>query len=138
MAFWLRGHVRNSKYLYLHFRNTYGHQTWQGGNLPSEEPTYLVRWPFDDMVTWQIFILKFSIFSFAIRMAARLGRAATCSGRTLPLKSRELLIAWSHDKWKKLIATLTQYPGHQIEESSNLIPSTTSRNLLRSWSREKG
>ena len=35
--------VEKLKNLYLHFRNTYGHQTWQGGNLPSEDPTYLVR-----------------------------------------------------------------------------------------------
>ena len=29
VTFWLRGHVKNSKNLYLHFCNTYGHQTWQ-------------------------------------------------------------------------------------------------------------
>lgn len=26
--------------LYLHFRNTYGHRIWQGGNLGWEDPTY--------------------------------------------------------------------------------------------------
>ena len=34
VTFWLRGHVTNSKNLYLHFHNTYGHQTCHGGNLP--------------------------------------------------------------------------------------------------------
>ena len=26
----------------IHFLNTYGHQTWQRGNLQSEDPTHLV------------------------------------------------------------------------------------------------
>ena len=53
VTFWLRGHVTNSKNLYLQFHNTYGNQTWQGGSLPSEDLTYVVRWPFDQVITWQ-------------------------------------------------------------------------------------
>ena len=54
VTFWLRGHVINSKNLYLHFCNTCGHRTWQGGNLPSKDPPYVVRWPVDQVVTWQL------------------------------------------------------------------------------------
>ena len=151
VIFWLHGHVTNSENLYLHFRNTYHHQTWQGGNLPSEDPTYLVRWPFDKVVTWKI--QKSSIYSSTIPMATKLGRAVSCKGGTLKVfkvswpfdcvvtlqiqktcicsstismatelgrvltwgggtqssKSRKHLITWSHEKWKKLISTLTQY-----------------------------
>ena len=39
MNFWLRGHVRNEKDLYLHLPNTYDHQTWQSGNLYWGNPT---------------------------------------------------------------------------------------------------
>ena len=31
--FLLNGHVTNEKGLYLQLHNTYGHQTWQSGNL---------------------------------------------------------------------------------------------------------
>ena len=31
--FLLSGHVKNEKNLYLQLHNTYGHQTWQSGNL---------------------------------------------------------------------------------------------------------
>ena len=48
------GHMTSEKNLYLHFHNTYVHQTWYSGNLSSEDSTYLVKWPFDLMVTWQI------------------------------------------------------------------------------------
>ena len=54
VSFWLRGHVTNSNNLHLHFCNTYGHQTWQSGNLPSKNPTYIVRWPFEQVVTWHL------------------------------------------------------------------------------------
>ena len=108
VIFWLRGHVTNSKNLYLHFRNTYRHQTWQSGNLPSEDPTYLVRWPFDKVVTWKI--QKSSIYSSTIPMATKLGRVVSCKGGTLPSKSRDLLIAWSRYKFcKVLISALPQY-----------------------------
>ena len=40
MNFWLRGHVRNEKDLYLHLPNTYDHQTWQSGNLYWGNPTW--------------------------------------------------------------------------------------------------
>ena len=45
----------------------------------------------------------------AIPMATKFGRVATCGGGTPPSKSRDLLITWSHDKFKKLISALPQY-----------------------------
>ena len=103
----ISGHVTNSKNLYLHFCNTYGHQIWQDGNLPSEDPTYLVRWNFDNVVTRQI--LKNYVCSSAILMTTKFGRVASCSGGTPPPKSRGLLITWSRDKFEKLISALPQY-----------------------------
>ena len=103
------------KHLYLHFHNTYGHQTWQGGNLPLEDPTYLVRWSFDNVATWQI--QETYICSSAIPMATKLGRVVACGGGTPTSKSRALLITWSRDKFKKLISALPQYlwPPNLVE-----------------------
>ena len=33
VTFPFRGHVTNEENVYLHLHNTYGHQTWQSGNL---------------------------------------------------------------------------------------------------------
>ena len=38
------------KTLYLHYYNTYGHQTWQGGDFLWEAVTHKVRWTFDHKV----------------------------------------------------------------------------------------
>ena len=40
IIFWLWVHVTNEKNLYLHFHNNYGHQTWESGNLLSEDSTH--------------------------------------------------------------------------------------------------
>ena len=40
VIFLLWGHVTHEKNFYLHFHNTYGHQTWQSGNLRSKDPTH--------------------------------------------------------------------------------------------------
>ena len=42
-------------------------------------------------------------------MATKLGRVVSCKGGTLPSKSRDLLIAWSRYKFKKLVSALPQY-----------------------------
>ena len=47
-------HVTNEKNWHLHFHNSYGHQTWQSGNLRSKDPTHCVTWPFDYVVKWQM------------------------------------------------------------------------------------
>ena len=103
------------KHLYMHFHNTYGHQTWQGDNLPLENPTYLVRWPFDNVATWQI--QEIYICSSAILMATKIGRVVACGGGTPTSKSRALLITWSREKFKKLISALPQYlwPPNLVE-----------------------
>ena len=35
------------KALYLPYQSVYGHQTWQGGNLPWWAPAHKGKWPFD-------------------------------------------------------------------------------------------
>ena len=104
LIMWSRDKCKN---LYLHFCNTYGHQTWQSSRLQWGHPTFKVMWPFDYVVTWQI--QKLIICTFTIPMAIKIGRVVTWGGRTQSSKARELLITWSHDKWKKLISTLTQF-----------------------------
>ena len=49
VTFWSCGQVTNSKNLYLHFRNTYGYQTWKRSNLrlgtpPSKSRDLLITW----------------------------------------------------------------------------------------------
>ena len=51
LIMWSRDKRKN---IYLNFHDTYGHQTWQSGNLWSEDLTHYVTWPFDHMVPWQI------------------------------------------------------------------------------------
>ena len=80
VTFWLCVQVTNSKNLSLHFPNTGDHQFWQGGNLPVEEPTYLVRWPFDHVVTWQM--NKFYVWTYTVPRATKLDRVVTCDGKT--------------------------------------------------------
>ena len=70
VSFWLYGHVTNSKNLYLLFRNTYGHQTWQSSNLQWANTTFKVTWPFYYVITWQI--QKTYICSSTIPMATKL------------------------------------------------------------------
>ena len=45
----------------------------------------------------------------ATPMTTKLDREVICSGGTPPSKSRDLLITWSRDKFKKLISALSQY-----------------------------
>ena len=118
VTFCLRGHVTNSKKLHLHFHNTYSYQTWQGGNLLSEDSTYIIRWPFDHVVTWEI--QKTYICISTIPMVTKLGRAVTCGGRTSPSKSSDLLITWSRDKFKKFILHFRNTYGYQTCQSGNL------------------
>ena len=95
MVTWSRG---KCKTLHLHFCNIYGHQTWQNSNLRWDEPTFKVTWPFDYVVTWRI--LKTFICTSTISMATKLGRVVTYGWKIPPIKSCDLLITWSRDKWK--------------------------------------
>ena len=59
------------KALSLPFRNTYGHQNWQSGNLRWGNPTLKVTWLFDYVVAWQM--EKTYICTATILMIIRLG-----------------------------------------------------------------
>ena len=155
--------------------------TWKPASVSNTLWVIVVRWPFDNVVTWQI--QKTYIYSSAKPIAIRLGRVATCGWETPPSKPCDLLIMWSHDKCKNLYLHFRNIYSHQTWQSSNLrsgdpifkvmwtfeyvviwemkktciytytipmatklgrvvsyiggIPSTTSRNLLISWSCEK-
>ena len=83
------------KTLYLDFRNTYDHQTWQSSNLQWGEPTLQSHVIFGYAVTWQI--QKTSTIPMA-----KLGRVVTYGWDTPPSKSRDILLMWSTDKCKTL------------------------------------
>ena len=122
VSFWLYGHVTNSKNLYLLFRNTYGHQTWQSSNLQWANTTFKVTWPFYYVITWQI--QKTYICSSTIPMATK-------------LLQNHVNFWWRGHMTigKNLYLHLQNTYGHQtyIRE----VPSTILCNLLISWSREK-
>ena len=42
--------LQQIKTLYLHYHSAYGHQTWQGDDLPWGAPTHKITWHFDHMV----------------------------------------------------------------------------------------
>ena len=80
--------------MYLHFHNTYIHQTWHGGDLPPGLPTNKVAWPFDHIVgqnTWQA--KNVSLLS----ECEKLGMTVTDHDWFLQIKSHYFLIVWS---WK--------------------------------------
>ena len=37
---------------YLYYHNSYGHQTWQGDDIPWKDPTQKVKWFFNHVVFW--------------------------------------------------------------------------------------
>ena len=129
------------KTLYLHHRNTHGHQTWQSGNMRWRDPNFKVTWPFDYIDTSQM--KKPYICTSTILMATKLGRVVTYGRRTPPSKSCDLLIIGSRDKWKKLIYLYLQFHntyGYQTWQSGNLrwgAPCNYSHDLLIMWSRDK-
>ena len=89
VTFWLRALDKLKKFIFALSQYLW---TWQGGGgkLPSEDPTYLARWRFGNVVTWKI--QNTYTCSSAVPMATELGRVRTSSGGNLPSKSRDLLI----------------------------------------------
>lgn len=43
--------LQTLKIIFLHYRDIYGHQNWQDGDLPREAPTQKVKSFFDHMVS---------------------------------------------------------------------------------------
>ena len=75
VTFQLRDHLANSKNLYLHFCNTCGHQTWNGGNLSIGRPHICSQVTF--WSSSHVTIVKPYIWSSAISMVTKLGRVIT-------------------------------------------------------------
>ena len=92
--------------------------TWKPASVSNTLWVIVVRWPFDNVVTWQI--QKTYIYSSAKPIAIRLGRVATCGWETPPSKPCDLLIMWSHDKCKNLYLHFHNIYGQQSWHSSNL------------------
>ena len=90
------------KKLYLNFHNTYCQQTLQSGNLRSYNHTlsYMAFWSHGHVIN-----VKPYICISVVLMTTKLGRVITCRRGTQPSKSRDHLITWSRDKWKKLCHT---------------------------------
>ena len=128
------------KTLYLHFKNIFGHQTWQSSNLQisnspqlqgyvnfwlrghvtnekkiiSKLPQYL--WP----PSYMIFLshghvtdIKPYICTSAVLMITKLGRVVTCGVGTQPSNSRDLMITRSRKNWKKTFLHLHSTYGHR-------------------------
>ena len=128
------------KTLYLHFKNIFGHQTWQSSNLQisnspqlqgyvnfwlrghvtnekkiiSKLPQYL--WP----PSYMIFLshghvtdIKPYICTSAVLMITKLGRVVICGVGTQPSNSRDLMITRSRKKWKKTFLHLHSTYGHR-------------------------
>ena len=111
MTFWSRGLVRSRdklKPLYLHYHSTYGHQTWQDGNLPWWAPAYKVTWFFDHVVFWDI-VTNWKPYISTTAMPMMAGWWLTLSD--FYIKSHDHIITWSCKiSWqtKIIIYPLTQ------------------------------
>ena len=93
--------------LYLPFRNTYGHQNWQSGNLRWGSPTFKVTWSFVYVVTW--LMEKTYICTSAISMTTKLGRVLTWGWGTQSSKLVNFWFCGHMTKEKNLISALMQY-----------------------------
>lgn len=97
---------------YLHYRNAYDHQIWQGGDLPREPPTQKFIWPFD-YVVWQDQILNKNYLNFTTRvaMATKIFRMANYLDGLLLIKSHDHFITWRCEMTKQtktIISLLSQ------------------------------
>ena len=85
------------KTLYLHYHNVYGHQTWQGGDLPWGALTHKATWPLGNNVVLQNHVMnwKQNISTARVPMATKLGRMVTYLGGIVSIKSRVSQVTWS-------------------------------------------
>ena len=118
VTFRLRGQLANSKNLYLYFCNTYGHQTWNGGNLTVGRPqirSHVTFW-----LSSHVTIVKPYIWSSAISMVTKLGRVVTF-GWGPHLQSHMTFWLRGHvTNEKDLYLHPCSTNGHQTWQSGNL------------------
>ena len=101
VTFWLCGHVANSKFLYLLFRNNYGHPNSQTANLrcgaqSSKSCKCLNTWSHDK---WK---KRTCVYTYTKPMATKLCQVVTYIGGIPSTTYHNLLISWSRKKWKTL------------------------------------
>ena len=135
--FWLRGHVTNSKNVYLLFQNTYGHQTCQNSNSKLEEPTFKVMWCFDYVVTWKT--QQNYICSSRIPIATKLARNSD-----LPFEEPTFKVMWLFYYVVTNVNTHTCSSAIPMATKLGRVvfccggtPSSSSRDLLIAWLCEK-
>ena len=87
---WSRGLSKSHHKLkpsHLHYRNTYGHQTWQNTDLPWATPTHKITWLFghlvfqDHVTNWNHYIA-----TITVSVGTKLGRMLTYLERLLLIK----------------------------------------------------
>ena len=135
VTFLLHGHVINGKNLHLHFHNinTNGHQTWQSGNLWSENPHTKSRYL---LFTWSRGKCKNYVCTFAISMATKLGRVVNWDGGAPPSNSCDFLITLSRDKWKKTYIWTSTI--HMATKRGRMVTYAQKfHDLLITWSHDK-
>ena len=81
------------KTLYLLYRNGYGHQACQGGDMPQRAPAHKFPWPLSEVVLWGHLRNQMHYISIYRRpMNNKLGKVQTYRERLLPLKPHDPLI----------------------------------------------
>ena len=130
--------MTHSKNLYLLFRDTYDHQIWQTSTLQWEELTFKVTWPVE---TWSRDKLKHLYMHFHNTYGHQ-----TWQGGNLPLEDPAYLVRWPFDNvatWQiqeiyicSSAILMTTKLGRVVACSGG-TPTSKSRALLITWSREK-
>ena len=86
-----------TKTVYLHYHNTYGHQTCQSGDLPWVALIFKITWPFHHVVLRDR-VTNWNHFNYTTRvvMATKISSMVTYLNGLLPIRSHDCFIAWSH------------------------------------------
>ena len=92
------------KQIYLNFHNNYDHQAWP------HTLSYMTFW-----LHGYVANINPYIYTPAVLMTTKPARGVTCGGWIQSLKTRDVLMAWSPDKFKKTyICTFTISMGTKL------------------------
>ena len=95
--------------LYLYFHKTYGHHTWQVGELSWKTTSNKVTWPFD-VVMWSRGKWKTLCFLSTRSMATKLDREIAPDENILSTKSHNPLITWTYRLTWQIKKVLSPFP----------------------------
>ena len=108
-------HVTNEKNRYLHFHNSYGHQTWQSGNLWLKDPTHCLK---GLLITWSRDKCKILYLDFYNTYDHQ-----TWQGGNLRWQDPNFKVTWPFDDvdtWQMKNLHFHNIYGHQTWQSGNL------------------